>query len=473
MAARVKEPRYALGALAGLAYFGWIFWFGLIGTGPGGDMPAEVGLPALAEALLPVPLAVLAVGWWMSGRTHMALAFTPAESQILFQAPIGRETLLQYKLVRSQLSIVPVSIMVAVFFGGAIGIPYRTGVPSIWLLFTTIHLHQIASGLIRATWSHQGPAGLRRQWLPILVLAGAFGAVVWALWPLGAAYETATGMAQFLVAVEVAFAHPAAVIVFMPFRIALGPLMAVEPMAWLGAMGGAVALMAAHYVWIIRIDAAFEETAAEAGIELLEITTAFKEGRLGMLRAAKGRRLPRPWFRLRPEGHPAVAIYWKGLTGFTRSTGLTQGLAMAVVFLGFWALLRAMTGEPDEAAAAAMALPGVLGFVSLLFWSSLPSERSTHGSGAARDSQDAPTQRQGRCRRRDFGVSGQPDCGVRVLLHADVRLLPTLPGPAVGGLAAMGCVGRDVGASSSGVDDRHGHPKLPRRRLPGLDGLRA
>ena len=367
MAARVKEPRYALGALAGLAYFGWIFWFGLIGTGPGGDMPAEVGLPALAEALLPVPLAVLAVGWWMSGRTHMALAFTPAESQILFQAPIGRETLLQYKLVRSQLSIVPVSIMVAVFFGGAIGIPYRTGVPSIWLLFTTIHLHQIASGLIRATWSHQGPAGLRRQWLPILVLAGAFGAVVWALWPLGAAYETATGMAQFLVAVEVAFAHPAAVIVFMPFRIALGPLMAVEPMAWLGAMGGAVALMAAHYVWIIRIDAAFEETAAEAGIELLEITTAFKEGRLGMLRAAKGRRLPRPWFRLRPEGHPAVAIYWKGLTGFTRSTGLTQGLAMAVVFLGFWALLRAMTGKPDEAAAAAMALPGVLGFVSLLF----------------------------------------------------------------------------------------------------------
>ena len=50
--------------------------------------------------------------------------------------------------------------------------------------------------------------------------------------------------------------------------------------------------MAAHYVWIVRIDAAFEETAAEAGIELQEITTAFKEGRLGVLQASKDKRIP-------------------------------------------------------------------------------------------------------------------------------------------------------------------------------------
>ena len=363
MAARVKEPRYALGLLVGLAYFGWIF---LVGLRIFEDAPVDSpGLPSLVETLLPVLLAVLAVGWWVSGRTHMALAFTPAESQFLFQGPITREGLLQYKLVRVQLSIVPTAIFVSVFVGPVIGVPRLPLAPSLWLLFTTIHLHQIAAGLIRSSWSGQGRAGLRRQWIPIVVMGAAALALAWALWPLASTYQSVTSAEQFLTAVEIVLGHPAAVAVFLPFQIVLGPTMAVGLTSWLAAMAGGLALMAAHYIWVVRIDSAFEEAAAEAGVELQEITTAFKEGRLGILLAAKNKRIPRPWFRLRPIGHPAVAIFWKGLTGFTRTVGPMHPISLAILFFGFWLILMFMAMDVEEAGLAAMVLPGMLGGMAL------------------------------------------------------------------------------------------------------------
>ncbi len=361
-AARLKKPRYALGLVVGVAYFGWMGW---VGFGPRQGGPVQPGLPSLAETLLPVLLAVLAVGWWVSGRTYMALAFTPAESQFLFQAPIKREALLQYKLLGAQVSIVAVSIFGAVFFGAAIATPPLKGMPSLWLLFTTIHLHQVAAGLIRSSWTSQGRAGLRRQWIPMLVLGAAVLALVWTLWQLGAAFQVATSVAQFLAAVEIVLSHPAAVAVFLPFSIALGPAMAVGVTSWLVAMAGSLALMAAHYVWIVRIDAAFEEAAAEAGIELQEITTAFKEGRLGILQAGKNQRIKPPWFRLRPSGHPAVAIFWKGLTGFTRTTGLSQGVAITLLFFAFWTLLLFLDPDPQQAGIILMAVMFMLGGMSL------------------------------------------------------------------------------------------------------------
>jgi hypothetical protein len=363
MRARAKQPRYAVGLLVGVAYFAWLGWILLRPEegGSEGPLPGE-----LARTLAPLLLAAFATGWWVSGRTHMALAFSPPEVQFLFQGPLSRRTLLNFRLVRAQLSMLPICILFGLAFGSIFSLPPPLTFLGLWLLFSTAHLHQVASGLIRSSWSDQGGAGLRRQWLPMAALAGAAAGMAWAFWPLLREIRDLTSMEEFLWLLQGAMGHPAALAILFPFQVAVGPLVSAEISEWFLAMAGGLALLAAHYLWVVRTDAAFEEVAAEAGVELQAITAAFREGRLGAFQASREKRLPRPWFRLSPTGHPAVGLFWKNLTAFTRATGLTQALAILATFLGFWVILLYVAEGPREASLGAMALPGMLAGFSLL-----------------------------------------------------------------------------------------------------------
>jgi ABC-2 type transport system permease protein len=363
MKARARQPRYAVGLVVGVAYFAWLGWI-LLSPDEDGRGPVLAG--ELAGTFAPLLLGAFAAGWWASGRTHMALAFTPPEVQFLFQAPLSRRTLLNFRLIRAQLSMLPICILFGLAFGSIFPMPVPTTFLGIWLLFTTAHLHQVASGLIRSSWSDQGGAGLRRQWLPMAALVGAVGGLVWAFWPLIRGIREVESLEGFLWLLDTATAHPAAAIILFPFQTAVGPLLAGDLASWLPAISGALALGAAHYLWVVRTDAAFEEVAAEAGVELQAITAAFKEGRLGAFQAGKDKRMPRPWFRLSPKGHPAVGLFWKNFTAFTRATGLTQALSVTATFLGFWLILLYVAEGPREASLGAMALPGMLAGLSLL-----------------------------------------------------------------------------------------------------------
>jgi ABC-2 type transport system permease protein len=360
---KAKQPRYAVGLAVGVAYFAWLGWI-LLGPEEGGPkrlLPGE-----LARTVAPLLLATFATGWWVSGRTHMALAFSPPEVQFLFQGPLSRRTLLNFRLVRAQLSMLPICILFGLAFGRIFSMPIVPTFLGIWLLFSTAHLHQVASGLIRSSWGDQGGAGLRRQWMPMAALSAAAAALAWSFWPMLRELRALTSLEEFLLLLQGSMGHPAAAIVLFPFQLAVGPLLATDWTSWLPAMAGALALLGAHYFWVVRTDAAFEEVAGEAGVELQAITTAFKEGRLGTFQASKKNRLPRPWFRLSPRGHPAVGLFWKNFTAFTRATGLTQALSITATFLGFWLILLYVADGPREASLGAMALPGMLAGFSLL-----------------------------------------------------------------------------------------------------------
>jgi len=361
--ARAKQPRYAVGLVAGVAYFAW---FGWIILGPREAGSGSILPEGMAGALAPLLLAAFALGWWVSGRTHMALAFTPPEVQFFFQGPISRRTLLHFKLVRAQFSLLPLSIFFALAFGRLFPIPLVLTAASLWALLTTANLHQVASGLVRSSWSDQGGAGLKRQWIPMVVLGGGVAAMAWAFFPLMGALRLVESMPEFVWQFQLALGHPAAMVVLLPFHIALGPLLALDFGAWVGAFGGGLALLALHYNWVVRTDATFEEAAAEAGMELQAIASAFKEGRLGVLLASKDKRLPRPWFRLSPQGHPAVGLFWKNFTAFTRSTSVTQPLGLLASFMGFWVILLFLSDNAREASLGAMALPGMMAGFSLL-----------------------------------------------------------------------------------------------------------
>lgn len=357
MAKRIRQPRYAAGMVAGLAYFAWFGWMMLGPSEDGPDMAQAVGVLSFAAPLL---LASLAAGWWMSGRMHMALAFTPPEVQFYFQAPIARRTLLHYKLAKAQVTLLPMALLMSLLFRVLVPLPWVFVLISLWGAMTVGHLHQIASGLLRASWAHQGRPALRRQGWPLAVLALATAGMLWALQPLAGAFRNAQEPIQILWALEGAMGHPAAAFILLPFHIAVGPLVAPDALAWLPAMAGLLALGVLHYLWLIRIDAAFEELAAEAGVELQAIQSAMREGRLGGLQTGKDRRVNRPWFRLRPLGHPAIAVFWKNFTAFTRSLTFGSVITIWTTFFGFWVILLFAAETPEEAALAAAALPGFL-----------------------------------------------------------------------------------------------------------------
>ena len=102
---------------------------------------------------------------------------------------------------------------------------------------------------------------------------------------------------------------------------------------WASALLTALAILVAHYLWVIRSDAAFEETAAAAAL-------ARSRTRSPARRAPQftARRVP----PLAPHGWPAGALLWKNVVAVVRA-GRARGVAVgmmvaALVLLGLSAV---------------------------------------------------------------------------------------------------------------------------------------
>lgn len=95
---RLRQPRYALAVVVGVAYLSLV----LLGQRSQSGAPVPVPVMQLTGTLL---LAILAAKWWLFGADRLALAFSPAEIQFLFPAPVTRAGLLGFKLLRAQFLI--------------------------------------------------------------------------------------------------------------------------------------------------------------------------------------------------------------------------------------------------------------------------------------------------------------------------------------------------------------------------------
>ena len=115
--------------------------------------------------------------------------------------------------------------------------------------------------------------------------------------------------------------QPLATILF-PFRLLVAPLFADSSAHWLVAILPAFALMAVHYPWVTRTDAAFEEAVADAAAKRARAIATSRNTRRRPIVVTDGA-VPRPWFKLAPSGHPAIAIVWKNVLAYTRALRLT------------------------------------------------------------------------------------------------------------------------------------------------------
>ena len=357
-AARLRTPRYLLALVLGAGWLGLIFW---------GQQPPP---PAAAAGAWVVPAGALitlgVVLWiWVSGGDRAALAFSPAEVTFLFPAPVPRRALIRYKLLRTQLLVVFNVAIWMVVAGRRPGLSPLLRACAIWTLITTLALHRLGAALVRTSLAQHGRFGIRHRLLSIGLIVAAGGALAWGLRDVAPEVLAAARLGDPALrdAVSRALEHPALAVVLWPFRAIVGPLGADGPAEWRAAMFPALGLLALHYVWVMRSDAAFEEAATEASLARARRRDTRKAA--GMLVRPAGRAPSAPLFALAPVGWPGTALVWKNLAAVLRrrrARNILLGLTAAGV------AVAGLSGDPENTLArmaGALALTW-LGFVAAL-----------------------------------------------------------------------------------------------------------
>ncbi|MDP1889406.1 MAG: putative ABC exporter domain-containing protein [Gemmatimonadaceae bacterium] len=360
--ARLRNPRYALALVLGVAYF----WFLYLRPQRSAQGPHEGDLSAgflNAMGTAASLLIVLYTAWtWIFGGDRTALAFSEAEVSLLFPAPLSRRALIGYKLLKAQLPILFTAVLWVVLMRRSMGpMPPALRVVSIYVMLTTINLHRLAAALVNANALEHGARGARRTMLALVVFAIVLGSIGWALWGAHGAFDD--GMGDGMRAVVSALRAPPASVALYPFAVVLAPVFAASISEWWFAMGPAVVLLVLHVWWVLRSDAAFEESAVAASVALAKKLAALR-GRQGgavAIPSSKGVRRSLP---LAPVGAPAVAIVWKNLLWLMRSGTLRAFLIPAALAM---VLLVVLHGKPDILAPMLLAIGGVTTVALLLF----------------------------------------------------------------------------------------------------------
>ncbi|WP_309671654.1 putative ABC exporter domain-containing protein [Gemmatimonas sp.] len=343
--ARAKSPRYLAAVVMGMLYIWWaLFRNSRLGGGP---------LAKIVETDVAVPIAsalmlLSAARWWVFGGERSALAFTPAEVQFLFPAPVSRRQLVHAKLVRMQLAILLNTFIFSVLLRGSGGTVegWQRGL-SLWMLFSSLALHRLGASIVHANaMEHVGKAR-RRLILPLIVFGAVLVAVIYGVvtaWPL-LKVASLSGTKAVLLAVTDALRTPVPAAALWPVRAVLEPVFLGSGAKWLAAMPWAAAMLLLHYFWVVRLDKAFEEAALEATQHRAERLHRFRTSQMGNSRSRKGKLAKVPSLAL--TGRPEMAIAWKNVVAALRGGAWRTQLLTFTVGL---AVLAAVTRSASDRA---------------------------------------------------------------------------------------------------------------------------
>ena len=363
---RLRQPKYAISAVLGIAYF-YLYFYRFLFRGdfeshrqaiPPIDLgiTSDITLNLGALALLAFTLLLA----WIMPAARTALTFTEAEIAYLMPAPLSRPTLIRYKLLKSQLGLLLLAIMMTLFTGRFA----RDGHAWLhaggwWVVFATLQLHRLGASFVLTRLIDRGLSNARRR---LFVLAG-MAAVVGLLfaWRQSAParpdlHTIFTGGRLGAYLGELATTGPAPWLL-LPFRLIIAPYFAADPLAFLRALAPALGIMALHYLWVTRADVAFEE----ASVELSQKRAAFLAARRGgdMRLTTAPRRKKTAIFTLRPQGLAPIAFLWKSWIQAGGRKTLRLGVLATV------ALVAAALVAPRFTSVNSLAfLPGLAAYVA-------------------------------------------------------------------------------------------------------------
>jgi ABC-2 type transport system permease protein len=360
--ARLKQPRYVIAMLLGGFY---LYWALSMNTRDAESPFATLGTSTAAPLIVAAALLLTSARWWLATPDRTALAFTPAEVHLLFPAPVSRRALVQSKLLRGQVAIlINVLVWVVLLRGGGGSLDgWQRGI-ALWILFSTFTLHRLAAALVRLNLGQRRGAARGRAAVPLVLFGALFAAVGSVLWQARPAITAAwaDGFSAVFDTLQTVLQQPIARFALLPVQALVAPVFAVSGTDWLWRLGPALLVLALHYLWVVRTDAAFEEAALEASQERAKVLAKLSGTELSAKRSRKGgvaRVFPLPQW-----GHPAITIAWKNAAAAIRGGGWLRQIGIFFgIFAGTLFVLKLTTGMPI---AAMLALTSVWGVMLLL-----------------------------------------------------------------------------------------------------------
>ena len=310
---RLRNPRYLVGAIAGIAYFWLIFW-----RRSGGVLRKHPHFNEMMTGVLGLAVLVVLLIAWALPRDAGGLEFSEAEIAFLFPAPLRRRDLLLYKTIRAQ----PQALMSAVIFTVFGWVQGRF--VGVWLAFSVLSLYFTMVALARARLRLLGVGFIARM----LVVAGALmGLAVYLRSLLRGAVVKGAGGAARMVTDLISRPIPHALL-FVPRIFVTAVLPAPWPQTLISWAALALAGVALYFV-AAGINVSFEEASIERAQRRAQKVARQRRDLSGQRRVELRMR---PLFPLRETGVPEIAITWKNVIALTRTS------------IGFVAILTLLYG---------------------------------------------------------------------------------------------------------------------------------
>jgi hypothetical protein len=358
---RLRQPRYLLGGVIGIAYL-YFFVLRRFGTGNGASraaLPDTFTADNVALVMLIAALALLCVFamCWLLPRNRAALAFSEAEVAFLFPAPVTRRTLVHYQLLSSLLRTLLSALILSLIVARNGALPGTGWMRFLgwWLLMNTLSLHFTGSAFALTRLQDRGVGSLRRILLVLALLVAAALVVIW-WWQSHPPAAPAADLDAFasLAAVFTSYAATGPLHwLLLPTRWLLAPLFAGSVPAFLQALGPALLVYAAHYLWVLRGATSFEDATIARAEKRASRVAAIRAGNFRLSSATpKSRAAP---FKLAATPRVELAFLWKNLLGTAAYLRLRTALVAATLIL----LLYSWPGDQPGLLAARQVLGAI------------------------------------------------------------------------------------------------------------------
>jgi len=339
---RLRQPRYWLGALAGLAYLYFAF-FRVGGVRPpsdAGDAPPPEIVVALLSARPTIAaclVAVLVAVAWIVPLGAGLLEFSRAEVLFLAPAPVRRQWLLVHRLLRSQLGLLVAAAVPALLLGTGGAGPRLRFALALWIVLVTLRLYFTGVSLARPRLAHPEPRARSAARLPLLLSVGAVIGVADVV--RGWIAEGPVGSLDEFVDRIGALGHPGTIgWLLAPFGLVVRPLFDDTIAGYGVSLVGSLALLGATLLWVLKSDKAIEQ-ATDVVVERHD-TRALTQTR------ERYRMRPAPW-ALAPRGSVEGVFVWKSAIEAVRSINPRVVFSFVFPFTTFVVLGTATAAFPN------------------------------------------------------------------------------------------------------------------------------
>ena len=361
--ARLRQPRYLAGALAGIAYIYFSFFARGVqvqratqARGRGGRQAAAVlnlgaRLAIIGPAITGVGLLALSAVAWVLPFDSGLLDFSEAEVQMLVPAPVTRRQLLMYRLIRSQVGILFGAVVAALVFSTTSGYSRVRTALAMWVLILAMKVYFTAVTLVRARLASAEGRARRMLWAPVLLTAAAAAVLVRGLMAEFVGRPIA-GFGDVLNRVRAVTTTGPARVWMWPFVALARPLFETAMVPYLMAMATSVAVLVALTVWALESHHALQDAVADVTARRAAASQSSRSAyRTGFVR-----------WRLAPAGRPEPAFMWKAALQTFRVVD-RRSLVRLLILVGTLVFMAVTVGRRNGIAAGL----GTLTVIGALF----------------------------------------------------------------------------------------------------------